>query len=153
MRWEYRDPPLAWLLVAAYGAHIVEEWVGGFPEWVALLAGAPLPRDAFIVINAAGMAGMVAATHGATRHARLGWMAIAIAALLFANGALHLVGSIATGSYSPGLFTGVILYLPLGQLALMRAWQQAPDGFLARGVLAGLGVHALVSLIAFALAR
>jgi hypothetical protein len=153
MRWDYRDPPLVWLFVAAYAAHVIEEWVGGFPEWLTLVAGAPLPRGAFAIVNAVAMVGMITAARAATRHESLGWMAIAIAALLFANGVLHILGSIATGSYSPGLFTGVILYLPLGQLALMRAWQQAPKGFFARGVLAGLGVHALVSVIAFALTR
>jgi hypothetical protein len=153
MRWHYRDPPLAWLLVAAYAAHVVEEWVGGFPEWLALVAGAPLPRVAFVAINAAAMGAIISATRAAIRHDSLGWMAIAIAALLFANGVLHILGSIATGAYSPGLFTGVVLYLPLGQLTLMRAWQQAPPGVFARGVLSGLGVHAAVSLLAFTLAR
>ena len=153
MRWDYRDPPLAWLLVAAYAAHIAEEWFGGFPQWLALLAGTPLPRGAFVVINAVGMALMIVATRAATEREARGWMTIAIAALLFTNGVLHILGSIATGSYSPGLFTGVILYLPLGQLALIRAWQQAPDGFFARGVFAGLGAHAVVSIVAFAMAR
>ncbi len=153
MRLDYPDPPLAWLLVAAYVAHVVEEWFGGFPEWLALLAGGPLPRGAFVVINAVVMAAMIAVTRAATRCESLGWMAIAIAALLFVNGLLHILGSIATGTYSPGLFTGVILYLPLGQLALMRAWRQAPDGFFGRGVLTGLALHALVSVLAFTLAR
>jgi hypothetical protein len=151
MPWHYRDPALVWLLVAAYAAHIVEEWLGGFPEWLRLVGGAPLPRNAFIVINAIAMAAIIAATRAATRRDSLGWLAIAVAALLFVNGVLHILGSVATGAYSPGLVTGVIFYLPLGQLSLMRAWQQAPDGFFARGVLTGLGVHALVSLLAFTL--
>lgn len=153
MRWDYRDPSLAWLFVAAFAAHVLEEWVGGFPEWLAFVAGAPLPRGAFVVINGVALVAMAGGTLAATRRESLGWIAIAIATLLFANGVLHILGSIATGRYSPGLITGVILYVPLGQLALMRAWQQAPDAFFVRGVLAGLAVHALVSFVAFALAR
>jgi Protein of unknown function with HXXEE motif len=152
VRWHYRDPLLVWLLVASYAAHIVEEWLGGFPEWLALIAGKPLPRDAFIVINAVGLAAMIAATRAATRRESLGWLATAVAALLFVNGLLHLLGSSVTGTYSPGLFTGVILYLPLGQLALLRAWHQAPGHDFGRGVAAGVVAHVFVSLLAFGLA-
>ena len=153
VRWHYRDPLLAWLFVPAYAAHILEEWFGGFPEWLALVAGQPLPRDAFVVINTAGLISVIALTRAATRRESRGWMAIGIASLLFANGLLHILGSMVTGTYSPGLFTSVIFYLPLGQLALLRAWYQTPHRLFARGVLAGLGAHALVSLLALALAR
>lgn len=153
VRWHYRDPLLAWLFVVAYAAHIVEEWLGGFPEWLALVAGEPLPREAFAIINAIAMVLLIAATHAATRSESSGWMAIAIAALLLVNGLLHIFGSIATGTYSPGLFTSVIFYLPLGQLALLRAWDQAPHALFWRGVVTGLAIHALVSLVALALTR
>ena len=55
MRWHYRDPLLVWLFIPAYALHVLEEWIGGFPEWVAFFAGAPLPRSAFALINAAAM--------------------------------------------------------------------------------------------------
>ena len=152
-RWQYNDPLLAWLLVAAYAAHIVEEWFGEFPEWVAIVAGAPLPRGAFLAINAVALLLVIAGTRVATRGAARGWIAIAIAAVLFINGLLHMLGSVVTGTYSPGLFTSVVLYLPLGGLALLRAWYQAPEGWFGRGVLVGVAAHAGVSLLAFAIAR
>jgi Protein of unknown function with HXXEE motif len=99
------------------------------------------------------MVTIILATRAALRRDSLGWLAIAIAALLFANGLLHLLGSIMTGTYSPGVVTGVVLYVPLGLLALMRAWTQAPPGFVARGVLSGIGAHVLVSLLAFVLSQ
>lgn len=152
-RWQYNDPLLAWLLVAAYAAHIVEEWFGGFPEWLAVVAGAPLPGDAFLAINAVALFLVAVATRAATRNEARGWLAIAVAAVLFVNALLHILGSVVTGTYSPGLFTGVMLYVPLGGLSLLRAWGQAPHGWFARGVLVGLAAHAAVSLVAFALAR
>ena len=152
MRWQYNHPLLAWLLVGAYAAHMVEEWFGGFPEWLALVAGAPLPRDAFVAINAVAFLLVIGGTRLATRGAARGWIAIAIAAVLFVNGLLHTLGSVVTGTYSPGLFTSVVLYLPLGGLALLRAWYQAPDGWFARGVVLGLAAHAVVSLLALVLA-
>lgn len=150
MRWEYRDPPLVWLLVAAYALHIVEELVGGFPEWFAFLAGRPLPLAAFLIINGVALAIMAAAGHAATRHEPLGWMTIAIATVLLVNGLAHLLGSLAFSSYSPGLITGVVFYLPLAQLTLIRAWHQTAPPFFWRGVAAGLASHAVVVIVALA---
>lgn len=150
MRWNYRDPALVWLFVPAYVAHLVEEYFGGFPEWFARIAGSPLPRGDFLLINAVALLVMMAAVRAATRRESFGWMAIAIATILLVNGLAHTLASIATGTYSPGLFTGVVLYLPLGQLALLRAWHQAPPGFFSRGIMAGLAAHAAVTFIAVA---
>jgi hypothetical protein len=43
--------------------------------------------------------------------AAMAWLAVA--ALLFSNAVFHVVGSIRTGSRSPGVVTGVLLYVPL----------------------------------------
>ena len=38
---------LAWLLPLSYALHILEEWFGGFRDWIALFVGRrfPLPRS------------------------------------------------------------------------------------------------------------
>ena len=148
MRWRYDDPPLVWLFVAAYAVHLLEEFFGGFPGWLALVAGRPLPVRDFLIINAIGFGAMSAAARLSTTRESLGWLAIAIATVAAVNGLLHLFGSLLTGTYSPGLITGVVLYLPLGQLALLRAWHQAPASFFQRGVAAGLAAHGVVILAA-----
>ncbi len=148
MRWHYRDPPLVWLFVVAYAMHLAEEFFGGFPEWFAFIAGEPLPRDAFVIINVTALALMAAAAHAATRRESLGWLAIAIATVVSVNGLAHLLGSLVSAGYSPGLVTGVVLYLPLGMLALLRAWHQVAPAFFWRGVVAGLAAHAVVVVIA-----
>jgi hypothetical protein len=152
MRWHYRDPLLVWLMPGAYALHILEEWFGGFPEWVTVLGRNPLPREAFVVINAIAFTAMIFAARAAARRESHGWMAVAIATILLTNGLAHILASLGTASYSPGLFTGVVLYLPLGNLALLRAWEQAGASF-ARGVWMGLALHALVAAIAIALTR
>jgi hypothetical protein len=152
MRWHYRDRLLVWLLPLAYACHILEEWFGGFPEWLAVIAGSPLPRAAFVVINGVAIALMILAARAATQRESHGWMAIAIATILLVNGIAHILGSLVTGTYSPGLFTGVILYLPLAQLVLLRAWSQAGKGMFGSGVAAGLALHALVVVIAYTMA-
>jgi hypothetical protein len=157
LRWHYRDPLLVWLLVGAYAIHLMEEWIGGLPEWLAVVIGRPVPRPAFIVINAIAMVCAIAAARAASeratartaRGAGSGWPAIAIATVVLVNAFLHILGSLVTATYSPGLFTAVILYLPLSQLLLMRAWSQAEPGVFQRGVWAGVLVHAAVMLTAF----
>lgn len=149
MRWHYRDPLLVWLLPLSYSLHVLEEWFGGFPEWMALVIGSPLPRTAFVVINAIAFTVMVLATGATTRREANGWMGIAIATILFVNGIAHILGTLLIGSYSPGLFTSVVLYLPISQLALFRAWFQAERTLFARGVSAGVLAHAVVFAVAY----
>lgn len=151
MRWHYRDPALLWLLPLAYALHILEEWFAGFPEWVALVVGASLPRTPFVIINAIAMAVMIAAIRTSTAREDNGWMGIAAASILFVNAFAHLLGSTLTRVYSPGLISGVVLYLPIAGLVLLRAWSQAQHGAFARGVAVGIGVHALVFVVAYAL--
>jgi hypothetical protein len=151
VRWDYRDPPLVWLLVAAYAAHVVEEYVGGFPEWFAVLSGRAMPREVFLAINAIALVAMVLAARAAIRRAPLGWLAIGIATILLVNGVAHLLASVVTGTYSPGLITGVVLYLPLAQLTLLRAWHQAPPWLFWQGVGTGVIAHVAVTLTALTL--
>lgn len=148
MRWHYRDPALVWLFVAAYGAHLLEEFFGGFPQWFAVVLGRPLPIPAFLVINGVALVAMILAVRAATRRESLGWLAIAVATVLFVNGVLHLLSTLAWGRYSPGLITGVVFYVPLGLLALLRAWHQVSEPFFWRGVGAGLAAHAVVIVVA-----
>lgn len=153
MRWHYRDPLLAWLFPVAYGCHVLEEWFGGFPEWFAAIRGVPLPSDAFILINAVALIVMIGATYRTIRDERHGWMGIGVATVVEVNALLHVLASISTGTYSPGLFTSVVLYMPLGQLTLLRAWGQATRSQFGVGVLAGCAAHAFVSAIALLTVR
>ena len=153
MRWHYRDPALVWLLPLAYALHILEEWFAGFPEWVALVVGSPLPRTTFVVINAIAMMAMIAAIRSSTARETNGWMAIASATILFVNAFAHAIGSVVTRSYSPGLISGVVLYLPIAGLLLLRAASQAQPGAFARGIAIGVALHAAVFVVAYAVTR
>lgn len=150
MRWHYRDAQLVWLFPVCFSLHLMEEWFGGFPEWMARVVGSELPRAAFIGINAFAMLALLMAVRATVATERNGWMGVAIATILFVNGIAHVLGSLVTRSYSPGLLTGIVLYLPIGQLTLIRAWLQSPRAMFARGVVTGLVVHALVVVVAYA---
>jgi hypothetical protein len=151
VRWHYRDAGLLWLWPVAYAAHLAEEsWAGeGLRFWLARIAGAPLPADAFVAVNAIAMLLVVVAVVTAVRTERAGWTAIAVATTFSVNAVLHVAGTVWTATYSPGLITAVVLYFPLGQLSLTRAWLQAARPSFWRGFVAGLLAHAAVSAFAF----
>lgn len=153
MRWHYRDPALLWLFVPAYALHLVEEFWGGFPQWIARVAGEPLPPAAFLSINAAAMAVLVLAIRAATSSERAGWLAVAIGTAAGTNAIAHLGGSMLTGIYSPGLLTGIVIYVPLSLLTLTRAVRQAPPTAFGRGVAVGIVVNVVVFIVASATAR
>ena len=153
MRWHYRDAGLLWLFVPAYAAHVCEEWIGGFPQWIGTIVGRPLPTGAFVSVNAVGFLLVVAGIRAATREERFGWIAVALATIALVNTLAHAAGAALAGAYSPGLITAVVLYVPLGSLTLIRAVDQAPHRQLTRGIVAGLLIHAGVFFLAFTLTR
>ena len=153
MRWHYRDAGLLWLFVPAYLVHVGEEWAGGFPAWIGTVVGRALPVAAFVSINAVALVLVVAGIRAAIREDRYGWIAVAVATIMLINTVAHAVGAALTGSYSPGLMSAVVLYVPLSSLALIRAFDQAPRTQLTRGIATGFAIHVLVFAIAFACAR
>jgi hypothetical protein len=153
VRWHYRDAGLLWLFVPAYLVHVAEEWVGGFPEWIGTVVGSRLPAAAFLLINGLALVLIVAGTRAAIRGESHGWMAVSIATIVLVNALVHAAGAALTRSYSPGLISAVTLYVPLGSLTMIRAFDQASRAQLTRGVVAGLLIHAIVFVIAFVMAR
>jgi hypothetical protein len=153
VRWQYRDAGLLWPFAPAYAMHIAEEWFAGFPGWAARITGRPIPETAFIVINAVAMVLLLAAVRAATRDERHGWMAVGIATIFLVNTVAHAAGAVMTQSYAPGVISAVVLYVPLGALTMIRAFEQAPRAQLARGIIAGVLVHAIVSILALASTR
>ena len=129
--------PVGWLWWAPLGAaslHIGEEFVypGGFAEWDREYRSsirASITPGLHIVMNAAmlvacfsiGVAGLPQSTLvvGGLRFRSMfpGTLAVpswlAMAALLFSNAVFHLVGTFKTGRTSPGVRTGVALYMPM----------------------------------------
>lgn len=153
MRWQYRDAGLLWLFVPAYAIHVAEEWFGGFTRWTAQMTGRPIPEPAFVAISAITFALLLAAVISAVRTEHNGWLAIAIATILLVNTTTHAAGAAITASYSPGLISAVVLYVPLALLTMIRAVEQAPRRQLTRGIVSGLLVHGLVFVVAFAATR
>jgi hypothetical protein len=145
-RWHYLDPALLWLFPLAYAAHLGEETLAGegFRMWIARVGAGPISLPGFILINAVGMTIFVVGVAVATRRQAFGWIAIGLATLVLLNAGLHVLGTLAARTYSPGLLTAVALYVPLGGITGLRAATQASGSDWRMGLLAGAGVQAAV---------
>jgi hypothetical protein len=140
-----------WLFPATYAVHIAEEGLAGqrFYRWIqriplARALGVQISGSSFLVVNVIYLAAMLAAVVVASSP-DWGWLIPALGALIAVNGLGHLAGSLATGSYSPGLISGLILWLPLGAFALVASHGTLPQFTFWAGVGAGLLIQAAVA--------
>lgn len=125
-----------WVLLAAAGLHVAEERTLGWQGWATQVLG---PRfgarpswDDFWATNASLIVLGVAA-------AAVGWrapaFALAFPALALVNAVFfHVVPSLQARRPNPGLFTAVLLYLPIGVWCYVAAGQ---DDVLGAATLAG----------------
>jgi uncharacterized membrane protein len=110
---------LDWSLAIAAATHIGEEfvWPGGFKEWWIAYrpATAAHVTNRFLVFINTLLLGMAILIAFAVRFPRGNGVAawLTLAALLFSNAIFHILGAIETRRYSPGMITGICLYMPL----------------------------------------
>ena len=103
--------------MVATSLHIVEEFVypGGFPAWDRRyrpeIRGSITPAFHIIINGLLLVACYDAGAMGATSMGVAVWLTVT--ALLFSNAVWHAIGSVKMRSYSPGLITGLLLYVPL----------------------------------------
>jgi hypothetical protein len=134
-----------WFIVGAMGVHFIEEYALDFTGWVAASFSMPLSWQDFHLVNASITAYAIGCAAVGWRHPGF---SLSLAALVGANGLFHLAGSPLLG-YSPGAWTGTLLFLPLAALAYADA---ARAGVLTRRVFvlsAALGLlwHAYLGIV------
>jgi len=139
----------SWILLfpATFLVHIAEEYWGGLPARATELTGRTIPEAAFLAANALFWVLMAAAVVFALRRPSRAPLIVALATAVTINAALHVGGALFTASYSPGLFSGVLLWLPLGVAALARSRRALPERSFRFGVLVGVLMHLLVPLV------
>jgi hypothetical protein len=154
---------VSWLWWAPLGAvtlHIGEEFIypGGFASWDReyrpLIRSSITPRLHFIVnalllaacacVGVAGMPGGAIVVGGLRLRSAVPaslsvsrWLTLA--ALLFSNAVFHLVGTYQTKRVSPGVRTGVLLYVPLALVGYWHFIHAGQVSAVAVGVSASLG--------------
>jgi hypothetical protein len=143
--------PRFWPLLfpLTYLVHVAEEyWCGGgFYNWARVL-GMQMDGTRFLQINAVAWTGMLVLSLLAVSVARVRWITISFAAVVLLNGSAHTVASLVTASYSPGLVSGLLLWIPLGAYTLRRALAETSRRAFWGAVVWGLALHALVTFTA-----
>ena len=75
-----------------------------------------------------------------SRHSKFRFIEISLAIAVLGNVAMHVAASLLTWTYSPGLVSGVLIWVPLGTVRLRSARRTStPRGYMA-GVYLGLSV-------------
>jgi hypothetical protein len=112
---------LAWLGMAAYAAHILEEYTLDWRNWAREVLGLPVQWSDFYVTNGVVVAlGIAQAMLAPT----LPLAVLSYAGLEFINGLfMHVFPVIRLrGRFSPGVITAVVIFLPLSITTFWTAW-------------------------------
>ena len=143
--------PRLWPLLfpLTYLLHIAEENYCGerFYNWASRLSGIHLTEQAFLQLNAIAWIVMTIACLMAVWKT-ISVIVIPLATVVLLNGTLHVAGTIFSATYSPGLVTGLLLWIPLGIMTLWQIHKIVSRGRFWIGVASGIVLHGLVSLAA-----
>jgi len=113
---------LAWLALAAYGFHIMEEFTFDWRNWARAAIGLPVEWSDFYVTNAIVIALLIVQAELA---ATLPWTTLIAASEMLINAVFfHVLQVIRLkGRFSPGTITAVVLFIPLGIAVWKRAYE------------------------------
>ncbi|HEU5220066.1 MAG TPA: HXXEE domain-containing protein [Gemmatimonadales bacterium] len=144
---------LGLLLPLTFAAHIAEEYWGGFPAWASAQVGLALTEPAWLSLNIQFFGVMTVGVIAALLADAAQWLLIPLGTAVLINGIAHVAASLITRSYSPGVITGALLWIPLGLAIIRAARQRWRRPVVLAGVLVGVGLHILVPLSAYLVAR
>lgn len=143
-------------LLPVYMTHQYEEHARGrFVKDFNTTMGNGLPvltRESAMVINVAGVWLLYLLAFYLAVHVRFGF-ALIPAYLMTVNAAVHILGTLVTRHYNPGLYTALALFIPLGVFFTVYVSERADNAlaFNILGLVIALAVHA--GIVIFALRR
>jgi hypothetical protein len=111
---------LLWLCVGAYGMHVVEEFVFDWKNWAQQVLHLPARWEDFYMTNCLVIVVGIVAVEITPEYPAV---ALGFPALMIINGiCMHVFPFLLKrGRFSPGLMTGVLLFVPLGACTMMAA--------------------------------
>jgi len=130
---------LAWLAVAAYALHVVEEHILGWYDWARKTMNISLGWNEYVITEAAILIlGVTAAMLAGTTCGPT--LVVAFATLLLINAVFfHVLPMLANaGRFSPGVISGLFLFLPLAWVVYKTQTMTQND--LVWAVVLGIGL-------------
>jgi hypothetical protein len=151
-----RDAPLGWwiwLLPLSYALHVMEEGYGGrgLVGWMIERGGLHLSMAGFLGVNLVGLAIIAVASWGARTRPSWRWTLASAGTILLVNGIAHVAASFAVRYYVSGMLTGVVLYIPMGSILLLRVRRLVRPRVFWAAVGTGFAIHAAVLWVVFGL--
>ena len=110
----------------AYAIHQIEETTLGFREWRGKYFGAtnPLPSEIFFAMLMALDIAYIILYNIWPNRVTAQIVLLGFLTTEFHNAFYHLIGSLYFGEFSPGLITGLLLYVPISCFIILRAYQE-----------------------------
>ncbi|HKO63045.1 MAG TPA: HXXEE domain-containing protein [Pyrinomonadaceae bacterium] len=142
--------PWLWLFVITYVVHVAEEYWGGEGYSVHLMEskGVYMSPSRFLFVQAIGIALMAAGVLIAKRLRFANAFAIILAATVLGNTVTHIVSSVRTLEYEPGLVSAIVIWLPLGLFTILyfrHYVQKAKRFWISIGI--GVAINVVIGVI------
>jgi Protein of unknown function with HXXEE motif len=134
-----------WLFPVTFAVHLLEEFslaAEWFGAWSERTLGMAIGHREFLVWNAVAFVLMCAGAALTNAHQKLRWIEVAMSIAVLGNAVFHVAASAATWTYSPGLVTGLLLWVPLGLVRLPIAFRESSQRGRRIGI--SVGVSAVV---------
>ena len=141
-----------WLFPSSYIVHLAEEYfiAGGFPHWVESTFALRFSNREFVAWNALALALMCVGAWLVSRDPKFRFIEIALSIAVLGNVVAHALASAVSWTYSPGLITGIVMWIPLGTVRLRIARKATSLRARVAGTYLGIGV-VLMTVVVLAL--
>ena len=138
-----------WLFPSIYLLHIAEEFWGGegYSAHIAKTKGVSLTSPRFFFLTGLGCLLMIAGIAIAERLHFSQLLLVILGTVVLINSLSHSITAVRTARYNPGLWTGILFWIPLGVLTLLRLKGSMSGSRFLTGLAIGAGVQVAASLL------
>jgi Protein of unknown function with HXXEE motif len=138
-----------WLFPVTYLIHIAEEYWGGegYSAYILRIRGVHLSPARFWIAQSIGLVLITIGVLLARRFTFPRMMLVILGTTVLVNALTHAVTSLSLFSYGPGLVSSILIWLPLGVLALIRVKDETPRRRFWIGVAIGVVVNVCIGII------
>lgn len=144
-----------WLFPLTYLIHIAEEYWGGegYAAYLMRVRGVELTNARFLLAQGLGIILMAAGILLARRFNFPHMMVIIMSSTVLVNGLTHTLTSVSSRIYGPGLFSSLLIWIPLSIFCLVYFGNCLSRKRYLIAIAIGLGVNVLVFVITMRGAR
>jgi D-alanyl-lipoteichoic acid acyltransferase DltB (MBOAT superfamily) len=145
---EKRPDKWFWFFPITLPIHIAEEFWGGegFLSWNARATGAVFSVTKFFALVTFAFVLVLIGVLLARRYPKMRWIISALASIFLINGFSHLIATMAHHQYSPGLISGLLLWIPFSIWILFAEHRVTTRRTFVGGVITGAAIHGVVTL-------